>query len=96
MISVPLSLILDYEIPSASASLNAIESAFQIKSSKACSSTITGERAIASGQTFCDVPTCLHLFYGISHAIRKSRCHFLLVYSVILGILRVTLYFKHM
>ena len=48
MISVPLSLILDYEIPSASASLNAIESAIESKRSKAISSTNAGERALTN------------------------------------------------
>ena len=36
---------------------------------------------------FCDLPTCLHLFYGISRASRKCICKFFLVYSIILCIL---------
>ena len=48
------------------------------------------------GQTFCDLPTHLHLFYRIFHAIRINKCNFFLVYSVILGIFWVTLSSKHM
>ena len=33
------------------------------------------------GQTFCDQQTHLHLFLSISHAIRKNRHNFLLVFS---------------
>ena len=49
-----------------------------------------------TGQTFCDLPTHLHLFYRIFHAIRIKKCNFFLVYSVILGIFWVTLSCKHM
>ena len=40
----------------------------------------------AMGQTFYDLPTRLHLFYCIFHAIRINKCNFFLVYSVSLGI----------
>ena len=52
---------------------------------------------MARGQTFCDLPTHLQLFYRIFHAIRINKWFFLLlVYSVILGIFWVTLSSKHM
>ena len=43
------------------------------------------------GQIFCDWQTHLHLFYWVSHAIRKGRSNFLLVYSGILNIIWTTL-----
>ena len=49
------------------------------------------------GQTFCDLPTHLHHFYHVFHAIRINKCNFfLLVHSVILGIFSVTLSSKYM
>ena len=50
---------------------------------------------VYTGQTFCDLPTHLHLFHCILHAIRINKCIFL-VYNVILGIFWVTLSCKHM
>ena len=47
------------------------------------------------GQTFCDLPTHLHLFYRIFQAITINKLSFVLVYSVILGIFWVTLSSKH-
>ena len=60
---------------------------------KACSIYCT---SVPCGQTFCDLPTHLHLFYRIFHSIRINNCDFFLVYSVILGIFWVTLSCKHM
>ena len=39
--------------------------------------------AVCSGQTFCDLHMCLHLFQLISHIIKTARCNFLLSYRVI-------------
>ena len=36
-------------------------------------------RTIDPGQTFCDIPTHLHLFYCIFHAIIINKCNFFLV-----------------
>ena len=51
---------------------------------------------ITLGQTFCDLPTHLHHFYHVFHAIRINKCIFFLVYSLILGIFSVALSSKHM
>ena len=76
------SLILYYEIPSASASLNAIESAFESKSSKVSLSTSVGERAITSSSSSASAMSSVSA--GHSNELSINTIFFFLQFSLFL------------